>query len=57
LAPEYSFVKRKRFFTPDPSSSARPISLNTRAITGFFGKGVKFVADKIYPADVLQQIL
>jgi hypothetical protein len=39
--PEYSFVKVKRFFTPDPSSPAHPISLNTRAITGFLGKGVK----------------
>ena len=39
--PEYSFVYFIRFLTPLPSSSARPICINTSAITGFLGTGVK----------------
>lgn len=37
--PEYIFVYFTMFLTPEPNSSAKPISLNTFAILGFLEYG------------------
>ena len=43
IVPEYTLLYFTIFLTPEPSSSAQPISLKTDAITGFFGYGTKSV--------------